>query len=363
MKIFNFKINNPVHTAKIYNKRKVYYVKFIDSQITGLKINYPLTLIYSHFFKKLYLPLKERFMSLGRGTVYEKEMKVNIKIKKFSKILKNPVFYFIYNTANYYHFLYDTLPYLFNFFYLKKKIPKIKLLVCAPTKEKKLYKFVLECLNLLKINKNDLIYASNKVVYKELYIGSSLTHDGLSNHPPHKNIYKIINNLKRNSPKTEYIFDRIYISRRTWLNTKSKNIGTNYTIRRKFINEDAVYDLFKKRGFKEIFCENLSMIQKINLFKSAKFIAGPIGGGMANVIFSSRNAKIISINSPGFFDVNYRFKYCLDHANVFHFNHTKFLKKNKSYVSNNNALSISGGLNSPWEADINKLEIFLDKIL
>lgn len=363
MKILNFKINKPICTGAVSNKRKIYYVKFSDCQITGIKINYPLTLIYSNFHKKLFLPLKEKFMSLGRGTVYEKDMKADVKIKKFSHTCKFPVLYFIYNTANYYHFLYDTLPYLINFFYLKKKIPKIKLLVCPPIKKKKLYKFVLESLKLLGIKKNDLIYASDKVLYRQLYIGSSLTHDGLSNYPPHKKIYQIINILKRKSSKTENNFDKIYISRRTWVNKKTTNIGTNYTTRRKFMNEDEVCNLFKKKGFKEIFCENLSMSQKINLFKSAKFIAGPIGGGMANVIFSSRKAKIISINSPFFFDVNFRFKYCMAHANVFHFNHTKFFKKNKSYVSNNGALSISGGLNSPWEADINKLEKFLDKII
>ena len=363
MKVFNFKINNPIFTGRVNNKRQIYYVKVSNSQITGLKISYPLTLIYSHSSKKLFLPLKERFMSLGRGTVYEKDMNADVKIKKLSHIYKLPVFYFIYNSANYFHFLYDTLPYLVNFFYLKKKNPKIKLLVSPPIKEKKFYKFVLESLKLLKINTNDLIYASDKVLYRQLYIGSSLTHDGLSNYPPHKKIYKIINILKSKSTKIENNFDRIYISRRTWLNPKSKNIGTDYTTRRKFVNEDEVYNLFKKRGFKEIFCENLSMIQKINLFKSAKFIAGPIGGGMANVIFSSKKAKVISINSPGFFDVNFRFKYCMEHANVFHFNHTKFVKKNKSFISNNRALSISGGLNSPWQADINKLERFLDKII
>ena len=42
------------------------YVKF-----TGLSKHYPLTLLYSYQTKKLYLPLREKFMSLNRGTVYE----------------------------------------------------------------------------------------------------------------------------------------------------------------------------------------------------------------------------------------------------------------------------------------------------
>jgi hypothetical protein len=53
----------------------------------------------------------------------------------------------------------------------------------------------------------------------------------------------------------------------------------------------------------------------------------------------------------------------MEHTNVFHFNHTKFIKNNKSYVLNKAALSISGGLNSPWEANISKLEKFLEKII
>ena len=98
MKILNFKINNPIYTGAVNNKRKIYYVKFSDCQITGLKINYPLTLIYSNFYKKLFLPLKEKFMSLGRGTVYEKDMKADKKLSEVSmskeKIAKKIVNYF-----------------------------------------------------------------------------------------------------------------------------------------------------------------------------------------------------------------------------------------------------------------------------
>ena len=57
--------------------------------------------------------------------------------------------------------------------------------------------------------------------------------------------------------------ERIYISRRTWTIEKTENIGTDYTQKRMCVNEDEVVELFKQYGFKEIFCENLSMKDKI----------------------------------------------------------------------------------------------------
>ena len=45
---------------------------FKDVRFTGDSIHYPQPLLYSE--GKLVLPTIEKFMSLGRGTVYEKDM-------------------------------------------------------------------------------------------------------------------------------------------------------------------------------------------------------------------------------------------------------------------------------------------------
>ena len=153
--------------------------------------------------------------------------------------------------------------------------------------------------------------------------------------------------------------EKIYISRRTWLHNNLENIGTNYTERRRCVNEDEIAELFISQGFEEVFCENLSMKEKIAMFSNAKVIAGPIGGGMCNVIFSPPETKVISINSPKFFDVNSRFEYSMSHTNLHHFDHTEFVDEIEESVESKGSLSISGGLNSPWKVNIDKLTKFL----
>jgi len=105
------------------------------------------------------------------------------------------------------------------------------------------------------------------------------------------------------------------------------------------------------------------MKEKIDMFSSAKYVAGPIGGGMCNVIFSPPSTKVISINSPLFFDVNKRFKYSMNHTCLNHFNHTEFVEKVEESIDSEGSLSISGGLNSPWKVNLNNLKRFIDVCL
>ena len=237
--------------------------------------------------------------------------------------------------------------------------PELKLLMSTPEGKEDLYPFVWECLELLGINKNDVVFLNTETLYSTIVVGSSLTHGGLSNTPPHQGFFDIINQMKGKYQGPE----KIYISRRTWLHNNLENIGTNYTERRRFVNENEVVELFKSYGFEEVFCENMTMKEKIGLFNSAKYVAGAIGSGMCNVIFSPPNTKVISINSPLFFDINSRFEYSMRHTQLYHFNDTEFVEKIDGTIENQGALSISGGMNSPWKVNLNTLEKFLKKCL
>ena len=97
------------------------------------------------------------------------------------------------------------------------------------------------------------------------------------------------------------------------------------------------------------------------MFRTAKYIAGPIGGGMCNTIFSPPDTRVLSINSPTFMDVNLRFAYSMVHTDLMNFEHTEFVNQQEESVESEGSLSISGGLNSPWQVDLNKLSKFLDK--
>ena len=97
------------------------------------------------------------------------------------------------------------------------------------------------------------------------------------------------------------------------------------------------------------------MKEKVGLFKSAKYVAGCIGGGMSNILFCKPDNKVISINSPEFFPINERLKYALYHTDLHMFDDTEFVNRKDEIITNKNALSISGGMNSPWMVDLDKL--------
>ena len=128
------------------------------------------------------------------------------------------------------------------------------------------------------------------------------------------------------------------------------------------MNEDEVAEYFISLGFEEVFCENLSMKEKIGLFKGAKVVAGPSGGGMVNTIFCHPKTKVISIDSPKFFEVNKRFEYSMCHNDVYHFTDTEFVGEVEETVDSDGALSISGGMNSPWKVNIDTLKGFVESI-
>ena len=340
----------------ISNERNIKVGYFENCTIEGISLHYPQPLIKSK--GELLLPTIERFMSLNRGTIYEETMEWDCRNLNVNNIENTPVFYFVYNCANYFHLIYDTVPYLYSYFEEKKRISNLKLLVNVPEGKSDLYKFVYETLSLLGIEKEDLIFLDEKTKYKTLIIGSSLTHNRMSSDPPHSDIFSIINLMKGTHSNEE----KIYVSRRTWTQSQSDNIGTNYTNERMCINEDEVVDIFKNYGFKEIFCENISMKEKIGIFRNAKFVAGPIGGGMSNILFCKPDAKVISINSPEFFKINKRLEYALCHTNLHMFNDTKFVNRKEEVISGKNALSISGGMNSPWSVDLIKLNKMIEGI-
>jgi capsular polysaccharide biosynthesis protein len=203
---------------------------------------------------------------------------------------------------------------------LKKEIPTLKLLMQYPNQQKNtMYPFVLELLELLSIQSDDIVIVDNNTLYKTVYISTSYTHDFDSNLPPRNEIYElyqhIVNIVRNTYPKIETP-SKLYISRRTHLHNDYSNIGTNYTTRRRLINEDEYVDMLVSSGFVEVFTEKLTTIQKIQYFMNAKEVVGAIGGGISNVLFSPYTTRLEAIISPTFLEVNTRFKYSLDCVNT-----------------------------------------------
>ena len=244
------------------NGREINIYQLKDCTATGINLFYPNVLLKLNKTPKEYiLPLLERTMSLQAGTVYEKNgMTFDCMPTNTTTIDTNPLFFFIYNTDNYFHFLYDSLPYLISFLSLKKSIPTLKLLMQYPNEQKKeIYPFVLEFLALLNITPPDIILVNKETQYESVYISTSYTHDIDSNLPPRREIYEFYQDLvksvqERYSHKNE-LPKKLYVSRRTHLHNDFSNIGTNYTIRRKMTNEDELVAHLSQQGYTEVFTE------------------------------------------------------------------------------------------------------------
>lgn len=353
MKIFNIDTLNISNTNKDElnnkweylssdeNNRSIWIHYLKDCKFTGHNLYYPNVLIYSNNDEKLYLPYNERTMSMKTTTIYEKmnmdfeynhldninnENDNNKNNENEHNIIENG-FFFVYNTDNYYHFIYDTLPFLITYKHLKQKNPDLKLLMNYPNANMKIfYKFILETLEILELE-DKIIIIDNNTKCKNLYLSTSYTHDIDSNLPPRREIYslytdmvnKIINEFN-NINDIDKIPKKLYISRRTWIHNDMSNIGTNYTTRRKMTNEDQLVQKLVSEGYKEIFTENMSMRDKIIYFNNASHIIGAIGGGICNVVFSKPIiTKLIALISPTFLDVNKRFKYSLECVNVMYY--------------------------------------------
>jgi hypothetical protein len=308
-----------------FDLRNTGYYKLNNVYLTGRNIHYPNCLLYTN--EQLFSPYDEKVMSLNKESFYDNNI-YEINNIKFHNIVTTPTFFFIYNVDNYYHFLYDTLPILYHYYELRKKYPKIQLLINTlyPNK-KELPLFVKQSFELLNIS---YIFANNETVYQTMYVGSSLTHGSKSNESPSKLCYniwnKMIPDIYYSTPK------KIYISRRSQLSKHPENIGTNYTQRRKCVNEDDLVELLQKYGYNEVLCEDLSMASKIHLFEKATHIAGFIGGGMANCIFSKTNTRVLCFETPTFLEVNSRFAFSMNHTKVSYIKCCNHIKTNGKYT-------------------------------
>jgi len=352
MKINLFKTHPIYQTLFPVDKhgRKINIYQLKDCIATGINLFYPNVLLkQNQTSDECVLPLLEKTMSLQSGTVYEKEgmwfeysdtsitdtsiTDTSITDTSIRSIYRNPLFFFIYNTDNYFHFLYDSLPYLISFLSLKKSLPDLKLLMQYPNEQKKeIYPFVLEFLAILNIEQSDIIMVNKETQYETVYISTSYTHDIDSNLPPRNEIYEFYRDIVKRV-KTTYLPDtqkeiprKIYVSRRTHLHNDFHNIGTNYTTRRKLTNEDDLVAQLTHEGYTEVFTEKLTTVEKIIYFSNATHVVGAIGGGISNVLFSSPTTKLEAIISPTFMEVNQRFKYSLDGVDVTYNHNTEHIE-------------------------------------
>ncbi len=87
--------------------------------------------------------------------------------------------------------------------------------------------------------------------------------------------------------------ERIYISR-----AKARH--------RQVTNEAEVIEVLRPLGFEEIVLESLSFSEQVRLFTQAKVIVAAHGSGLTNIVFCSKEVKVIEFMSPHYERYYYR---------------------------------------------------------
>jgi hypothetical protein len=288
-------------------------VQFDNARFVSPDLLYPNVYIHSRF--GLVQPLLETVQSTGATTMDVTEM--DVPEFRFQAYYEKPVFFFLYNTDNYFHFLYDALPTLAQYL----RMDPCPRLLMNPRHE---YPFVTDCLRLLGIDKKDIRKPELDTLYGTLLVASSPTHEGCSNEPPSPEIWEVYNAMKQKAFETPIETPKkFYVSRRSWIHGDTSNIGTDYTLRRKMLCEDELVDALKASGYAEVFCENLTMAEKIQYFANATHVVGAIGGGMCNLVFASPSCKVVCIGSPEFESINRRFLFPMAHTDLTMFRDTR----------------------------------------
>lgn len=171
------------------------------------------------------------------------------------------------------HFILQTLVKLSSF---EKAGIQLKKLVVQPS----IRKYQREILNILGYPEADLVVRNckNTMMFRELYV--TYTSNRVI---PDLTVYDKLLEL---IPENKNYPEKIYVSR-----------GDKSFIRR-FLNEDKIIDVAKEYGFEVIIPSQLTLEEEINIFRRAKVVISPVGGGLYNTVFSKPGTTIIALSDP-----------------------------------------------------------------
>ncbi|MBW4533838.1 MAG: tetratricopeptide repeat protein [Pleurocapsa minor HA4230-MV1] len=95
-----------------------------------------------------------------------------------------------------------------------------------------------------------------------------------------------------NSNQNNQNYSKIYVSR-----ARAKN--------RRLVNEIEVSQLLTKLGFVTVFLEEMSFLEQVKTFASAKMIVSPHGSGLTNLVFCSPHTQVVELFSPNYIRTDY----------------------------------------------------------
>ena len=211
----------------------------------------------------------------------------NLKSSSYTSILHLP-----WAETSIYHFFIDVMPRLYVLSFFKNE--SITIIINHDVSD-----FQWQILKTFKVSYRNFKFIKIKR-YQKFKISdyvfpsfSSLNNNGYLD----DNILTFVTGLTRLAFGTELNINknrRIYISRK-------------YADKRKLANETEVQKILTNFGFEVVYAEHLNYKMQIELFESSNFIIGVHGAGLTNMIFCSKNTKIIEIHCHNNVNTHYCF--------------------------------------------------------
>jgi capsular polysaccharide biosynthesis protein len=147
------------------------------------------------------------------------------------------------------------------------------------------FKFIIESLKLLGIKDSDIVTIRKKSHIKAHEL-TFQKHGGFN--PLLVNILR--EKLTKNVKVNENNFgDKIYISRE---GEKLRFVE----------NEEEIMELLTKYGFKKVKMQNYSYQEQIQICHNAKYIIGPHGAGLTNILFMKNNSYVLELSTKQDYD-------------------------------------------------------------
>jgi len=162
----------------------------------------------------------------------------------------------------------------------------------VPTTEK----FMLEALELWGIDvskvvspvDDDFCLQAEELIVPSLVINTSVghKHSGNFQHPTTLKYMreKLLVGAQKKGVDISKFSKRVFITRKDALNNP-----------RHIVNEDEIFEMFEKKGFKRYSLCNLSVAEQIMLFHNAEIVVSEQGSGLTNILFCQPNTKVIEI--------------------------------------------------------------------
>jgi len=260
------KYNFPDHYPIRFPREKAYESKYIY-KIKNAYVSARTGVIWTYNGKILLESIGSMGRLLGWGGVL-----VDLLMNKSIDIIEDSVI--VCPDTGYYHWLLEVLP---NILHLLKNIDEnVKIVISSKSS-----RYLTTALkHILTDNYNSKIIILDKPIkVKKIYFAYYENQSGF------------IRKIDRNILKEYFLLDlavdtnrdrKIYISR---LKSPKRSIG----------NEKEVEKLLKSNGFEIVYAEDLDFLEQIKLFDSSKFIVAPHGAGLSNIIWCSKDTKILEI--------------------------------------------------------------------